>query len=254
MANKDFIRKVTHKDYKNPDKLKRYYHRVEKQVHVKPSKFHKGYVNSKHSDYIACNDKFLVTKVPWFVVPLLFGGVSLLFLLGVIRYSLKDGFTNEHIFFLVLASFLTLFFLIYGFTIPKKEHILNRKDGLITMTGFLWQKNITMEFKKVEFAYSTGGDNVIGAFELEAIRPNKWQTFDMFSIVGAECYEQMSFITWYMDKNRPLPPSTALDKYRQQDFERRKAEGFPKPLYPSNIPTPEATPEQQAERRRIGGW
>ena len=51
-----------------------------------------------------------------------------------------------------------------------------------------------------------------------------------------------------MDKNRPLPPGEAFDAYREQDFERRKAEGFPKPLYPSNVPTPEATPEQQAER------
>ena len=47
---------------------------------------------------------------------------------------------------------------------------------------------------------------------------------------------------------------TAFDPYRQKDFERRKAEGFSKPLYPSTIPTPEATPEQQKERERIGGW
>ncbi len=57
-----------------------------------------------------------------------------------------------------------------------------------------------------------------------------------------------SFYVWYMDKNRPLPPGSAFDPYRQADFERRKAEGFPKPLYLSHISTPEATPEQQAER------
>ena len=66
--------------------------------------------------------------------------------------------------------------------------------------------------------------------------------------------EYWSFMVWYMDKNRPLPPGTAFDSYRQEDFERRKAEGFPKPLYSSEIPTPEATPEQQTERERIGGW
>jgi hypothetical protein len=42
-----------------------------------------------------------------------------------------------------------------------------------------------------------------------------------------------------MDKNRPLPPGKELDPYRQKDYERRKAEGFPKPLYPSNIKIPE---------------
>ena len=63
-----------------------------------------------------------------------------------------------------------------------------------------------------------------------------------------------AFTVWYMDKNRPLPPGTAFDSYRQKDFERRKAEGFPKPLYHSNIKTPEATKEQQKERESIGGW
>ena len=63
-----------------------------------------------------------------------------------------------------------------------------------------------------------------------------------------------SFMVWYMDKNRPLPPGTAFDAYRQQDFERRKAEGFPPPLYPSIFDTKEATAEQQAQRKKIGGW
>ena len=57
-----------------------------------------------------------------------------------------------------------------------------------------------------------------------------------------------------MDKNRPLPPGTAFDPYREKDFERRKKLGFPKPLYTSNIATPKATPEQQKERLLIGGW
>jgi len=42
-----------------------------------------------------------------------------------------------------------------------------------------------------------------------------------------------------MDKNRPLPPGKIFDPYRQKDYERRKKEGFPKPLYQSWITTPE---------------
>ena len=53
-----------------------------------------------------------------------------------------------------------------------------------------------------------------------------------------------------MDKNRPLPPGDAFDPYRERDFLRRKAEGFPPPLYKSYVPTPEATPEQQKEREQ----
>ena len=41
-----------------------------------------------------------------------------------------------------------------------------------------------------------------------------------------------------------------FDPYRQQDFERKKAAGFPPPLYKSTFPTPEATPQQQAEREK----
>src|SRR5690554_6085237 len=65
------------------------------------------------------------------------------------------------------------------------------------------------------------------------------------------CYEDLSFLTWYMDKNQPLPPGKALDPYRERDFQRRKREKFPPPLYPANIPTPEATPAQQKEREKF---
>ena len=66
--------------------------------------------------------------------------------------------------------------------------------------------------------------------------------------------EVCSFYTWYMDKNRPLPPGEAFDRYRDKDFERRKTEGFPNPLYPSEIKTSEKTKKQRAERKSIGGW
>ena len=54
-----------------------------------------------------------------------------------------------------------------------------------------------------------------------------------------------SFIVWYMDKNRPLPPGEAFDPYRKKDFQRRKSEGFPPPLYPSYIDTPEDSESQK---------
>ena len=59
-----------------------------------------------------------------------------------------------------------------------------------------------------------------------------------------------SFYIWYLDKNRPLPPGDLLDPFRKEDFQRRKAEGFPPPLFCSCIPTPEATLEEQAEREK----
>ena len=80
---------------------------------------------------------------------------------------------------------------------------------------------------------------------------NLWKGDELATI---DMEEFWNFVVWYMDKNRPLPPGTAFDPYREADFQRRKAEGFPKPLYKSYIPTSEATRRQQLERERIGKW
>ena len=53
-------------------------------------------------------------------------------------------------------------------------------------------------------------------------------------------YISMSYYVWYMDRNRPLPPGSALDDYRESDYLRRRSESFPFPQYMSAIPTPEA--------------
>ncbi|NDV67246.1 hypothetical protein D0T60_18685, partial [Bacteroides sp. 224] len=52
-------------------------------------------------------------------------------------------------------------------------------------------------------------------------------------------YEITSLCVWFMDKNRPLPPGSVFDPYREADYLRRKEMGFPMPLYHSAIETPE---------------
>jgi hypothetical protein len=68
-------------------------------------------------------------------------------------------------------------------------------------------------------------------------------TMDTFSFLGSVYgvgkLRDFSALVWYMDKNRPLPPGKDLDPYREKDYNRRKAEGFPAPLFHSNIDTPE---------------
>lgn len=136
---------------------------------------------------------------------------------------------------------------------PSKECVFNREDELITIPGFMWHKNTTMPFSKVAFSFTQPSAQGLGAYQLVALRPDKM--FSQYLMTsGWSCYEDLSFFVWYMDKNRPLPSGDAFDEFRQQDYERRKAAGFPKPLFPARFETPEATPEQQAERERIGGW
>ena len=243
----DYTRKITHTGYHNPEAVRKYFHRVPKNIYEKPSTFDKGFKKV----YLVLEDFIIETDLKdtrWVFIFLL-GGV---FLFSVLIHIFSGGDSTD--FFYLIEWIAFIFFVIYGLTMPKQEAILNRIDGLITFDGFLWQDNITMPFSEVEFCYSTGGEDLQGAFQLQIMRPNKWVTFAIPIFSGKECYEGMSFITWYMDKNRPLPPGELFDPYREADFQRRKAEGFPKPLYPSDIPTPEATPEQQAERERIGKW
>ncbi|AXO79323.1 hypothetical protein DZC78_02655 [Olleya aquimaris] len=248
---KDFTRAITHWSYKNTKKNKNYYHRVEKKIYVRPR--NSIDLRNHKKIYYYQDENFINYPSDSNFIPYI--GASVFLLLALIMlFPLEQNYKMEDITVIVISFLLTIFFIIYLLTKPKKEQILNRRDGLITITGFFWQKSITMKFETCEFAYSTGGEDGLGAFLLEAIRPNKWPTFDYFGYGGAECYESMSFTTWYMDKNRPLPPGEAFDRFREQDFERRKAEGFPKPLYPSKIKIPEATKAQQAERKRIGGW
>ena len=245
----NYTRKITHTGYHNPELVKKYFHRVPKNIYQKI----KHYDKSFKSLYLLCNDEFIVGKtknVKW--VPIIMSTFPFS-LVAVLFKNVWNG-TSNYEFLFYIALLVGIFMVVYGLTMPKQEAILNRRDGLITFDGFLWQDNITMSFSEVEFSFSTGGVDLIGSYQLQIMRPNKKVTFAIPIGLGRDCYKEMSFITWYMDKNRPLPPGELFDPYREADFQRRKAEGFPKPLYPSDIPTPEATPEQQAERERIGKW
>ncbi|WP_405268039.1 hypothetical protein [Cellulophaga sp. Ld12] len=148
-------------------------------------------------------------------------------------------------------------FWLYSFAIPNKILTLNRFTGIMTYPSYGFYPHFTTTFTRatVYRVIMSGADATLAGAKLSARNP-----YDLgvgrgnYDLADSDPEEWWSFYVWYMDKNRPLPPAKAFDKYREQDFERRKAEGFPKPLYPSNIPTPEATKEQKAERKKIGGW
>ncbi|MCD9637407.1 hypothetical protein LVK06_15085, partial [Tenacibaculum maritimum] len=152
-----------------------------------------------------------------------------------------------------------LFWMIYGLYANKNYKIfeLNRLTGMVTYPDSYFRKPLKGRFKEL-YAVITVTGNIDGYVDSEYLKfvntfnPRRFTL--LYTFHGSEPYKDWSFYVWYMDKNRPLPPGTAFDAYRERDFERRKKLGFPKPLYGSNIPTPEATPAQQAERERIGGW
>ena len=174
-----------------------------------------------------------------------------IFIFLSILKGIEEMFTFPGIIFSMICLILIVFGLILQFTIPKKEIILDRVNGLFTFPGFMWHKGYTIPFEKAKVGWvGTGG--ISGALKMELVvdQPDrKLQGTNLYAHTSTY-YEVWSFYVWYMDKNRPLPPGDAFDPYRGKDFLRRKAEGFPPPLYKSYIPTPESTPEQQAEREQ----
>ena len=161
------------------------------------------------------------------------GGIGLYFFLGV--------------------SLLLAFGYLYHYIAPTKYFVANRQTGKLKVPISMKKPAVWIDFNE-GFAYEKTAylDNFYTSLFFQTkpeVKPGA-----VFSLADWEREDYWNFLVWYMDKNRPLPPGTAFDEYRQRDFERRKAAGFPKPLYKSAIPTPEATPEQQQERRKIGGW
>ena len=135
---------------------------------------------------------------------------------------------------------------------PYKELILNREEGTISMPRAFKKENLVISFEEGEgIVKFTAGGGAAPDVYLVFLHKNRKKGGHLSH---SNIYAFWEFVVWYMDKNRPLPPGTAFDPYREADFQRRKAEGFPKPLYKSYIPTPEATRRQQLERERIGKW
>jgi hypothetical protein len=124
---------------------------------------------------------------------------------------------------------------------PSRKIIFNRLEGTVTLPAYkrrwLSKKTVTQPFTGTRFTTGHLRNSFMMCIGILG-------TMDTFSFLGSEYsrwakVRDFSAIVWYMDKNRPLPPGKKLDPYREKDYNRRKAEGFPAPLFHSNIDTPE---------------
>ncbi|QXP51259.1 hypothetical protein [Cellulophaga sp. HaHa_2_1] len=148
-------------------------------------------------------------------------------------------------------------FWLYSFAIPNKILTLNRFTGIMTYPSYGFYPHFTTTFTRatVYRVIMSGADATLAGAKLSARNPyDSGVGRGNYDLADGDPEEWWSFYVWYMDKNRPLPPGAAFDEYRLQDFERRKAEGFPKPLIPGTFHTPERTPSQHRQCKEIGGW
>ncbi|WP_454989250.1 hypothetical protein [Capnocytophaga sputigena] len=177
---------------------------------------------------IRADDQFYINDLKyglWYIYLYLAAGCFFISIIGLT--SDKDP-----IFFTIISFLIGCFCILYYYKHPKKLLILDRLNGLVTYPGFLYSKPYTMSFSDVVAKIvSSGGRASLVFYHYNGITGTSISAGDYIPI------RNWSFIVWYMDKNRPLPPGEAFDPYREKDFHRRKAEGFLPPLYKSNIPT-----------------
>ncbi len=259
LKNRNLHREITHEDYtvKNSNKVEEgkggFYRKI---LFAKPKNMR--FRETKDELYVRYKERYRIDDQYWesttgaYGSPKTYGGGSLLITLGL---SISFIYGSERIYWYyaiiwLVAFSLSILYIAYYIWMPKdKEHILDRQKGTMTFPGYFWQKNVTMAFEKLLMFKPGPGTNAIAAQGIKVINPQKYCGTFFFSM-GLGNYDDMTLLTWYMDRNRPLPPTDQFKPYREKDFERRKVEGFPPPLYSSFFNTPEDTPEQQKEREQ----
>ncbi len=212
------------------------------------------YLEEKGSSFVCVNQNIYKydIKVKQQHIMSLIVAIAFTIILVIIGLFVEDGFIHPVPIILLSISFLA----IIRFSVKAKKAstvylVFNREEGMVTLPCKTKDaKSNTVPFNELVPFWTAAGGATGNLRTGLAAKHKDNKVFGVLVGLDTSYPKLWSFYVWYMDKNRPLPPGTAFDPYRQADFERRKAEGFPKPLYKSFIPTPEATPEQQSEREK----
>ena len=206
---------------------------IEKPSDTKKNTFEYGTIRADDQFYI--NDMgYGVSHIDLYV-GIIFYSLSLISLVSN-KNTIEDR-TIFSIIFFIIGSFSFLHYYKYS----KELLVLDRLNGMVTYPGFLFSKPCSVPFDELlasVASFANAGASLV-FYHYNGITGTS---------ISAEDYKpsgNWSFIVWYMDKNRPLPPGEAFDPYRKKDFQRRKSEGFPPPLYPSYIDTPEDSESQK---------
>ncbi|NDV95069.1 hypothetical protein D0T84_09075 [Dysgonomonas sp. 521] len=122
---------------------------------------------------------------------------------------------------------------IYSLVRPKRLFTFDRLNGTITYPETQANSINSIYFKDSEWVkkYSFAGRFYIGDC-LALVQSNEYSTV---TLLYNDFYSEWSYLVWFMDKNRPLPPGTIFDSIRKADYNRRKTDGFPPPLYNATI-------------------
>ncbi len=199
-------------------------------------------------DYID-DDYLMFDRSPNKRLYLYWGGgflASFVFFIWYVFFPIKG---DEPILLLLIPTIMFLLPAIWQFILAfaqtkEQKVIFDRQRGLVQVPGSFWQRPQLIRFNELHAVMSMmsrfGGGGMFVVLRKNRTFADKYlDNSILMPFFSGRALQLWSFWVWYMDKNRPLPFGEALDPYRQRDYERRKAEGFPEPLYPSLIKTPE---------------
>ncbi len=244
--DKNYFTPLTHTEYvKKRRETSKWGNAIEKRIYT-PNwiDLKKEYLLGDNPDYKYVDEKYLIEdETNSQRTSILFAAGFLLFIFGGLFINFKSYNTFEYVLFGIdLALALTL--IVYSFFCPSYIYIYNRLDGTVTLPLMWGMGSWTIPYKKLIYikVMSRLGDTSLGV-----VHPKPWTINRGRGTVERE----ISMYTWFMDKNRPLPPGSAYDKFRELDYQRRKAEGFQEPLYPSDFEITEETKEQEKEKREF---
>jgi len=193
------------------------------------------YLNPKRRDgwrFFAADDEKLVVWDDGRKGAILLMLVMIVFFTYVLIQAIWD---NEEIGVGLVFAFIILFVLIlaYLLLVPPQQVVFDRMTGMVTLPRKhlapvkLAFKDVFL-YKHSPYTLSTEADTTLLAIAASATKGGD-------CIPGEATQVWWSWYVQYMDKNRPLPNGTLLNAYRKKDYERRKAEGFPPPLYESEV-------------------
>ncbi len=176
--------------------------------------------NSRNiNDFVCLNDNLYVFDYYSFNGDLKWGGGIMLF--SVILHFFSGGTLTSGPFLITGLIFLFgLSYLIKLLVIKNKKVIMDRMEGLFSYPNYWSNTPAIVNFKDAILLFTHKGKMSVPAL----VAPYTNVKFGGFTLAIVDVMSQFSFYVWYMDKNRPLPPGTAFDAYREKDFERRKAE------------------------------
>jgi hypothetical protein len=203
-----------------------------------PLRIDKEDVANYDSNVYYVNDEQIVFDNSNRVQPVfLFFGIGLFVpsMVGIISSGdFLDFENNKYLSLCILPLSFVLFYFAFGNI--RKRFVFDRLKGTVKYPD-LWFRYRTIPFAEAHFITR---ELNIGAVFLGILHKNN-VSWSNLTVSDRSVYNLWSTLVWYMDKNRPLPPGTAFDPVRQSDYERRKKEGFPPPLYPSYIPETEVS-------------